>query len=216
MFTGIILELGKVISVEKIAQGAKLKIFSEKLLKDSQIGDSIAVNGVCLTVTEIDRTKKVLSFELSYETLKKTTLGELKKDSPVNLESALTLNTKLGGHLVSGHVDGVGVIKKIEKTGDYIKIEIEAPQEVLKYCVPKGSIAVDGISLTVVDLFTNSFSVVIIPHTLKMTTLGFKNVGDSVNLEPDIIAKYVERLIGNRKTDRDEELLKKLKDYGYL
>lgn len=216
MFTGIILELGKVISVEKIAQGAKLKIFSEKLIKDSQIGDSIAVNGVCLTVTEIDRTKKVLSFELSYETLKKTTLGELKKDSPVNLESALTLNTKLGGHLVSGHVDGVGVIKKIEKTGDYIKIEIEAPQEVLKYCVPKGSIAVDGISLTVVDLFTNSFSVVIIPHTLKMTTLGFKNVGDSVNLEPDIIAKYVERLIGNRKTDRDEELLKKLKDYGYL
>jgi riboflavin synthase len=216
MFTGIILELGKVISFEKIAQGAKLKIFSEKLIKDSQIGDSIAVNGVCLTVTEIDRTKKVLSFELSYETLKKTTLGELKKDSPVNLESALTLNTKLGGHLVSGHVDGVGVIKKIEKTGDYIKIEIEAPQEVLKYCVPKGSIAVDGISLTVVDLFTNSFSVVIIPHTLKMTTLGFKNVGDSVNLEPDIIAKYVERLIGNRKTDRDEELLKKLKDYGYL
>jgi len=216
MFTGIILELGKVISVEKIAQGAKLKIFSEKLIKDSQIGDSIAVNGVCLTVTEIDRTKKVLSFELSYETLKKTTLGELKKDSPVNLESALTLNTKLGGHLVSGHVDGVGVIKKIEKTGDYIKIEIEAPQEVLKYCVPKGSIAVDGISLTVVYLFTNSFSVVIIPHTLKMTTLGFKNVGDSVNLEPDIIAKYVERLIGNRKTDRDEELLKKLKDYGYL
>ena len=216
MFTGIILELGKVISFEKIAQGAKLKIFSEKLIKDSQIGDSIAVNGVCLTVTEIDRTKKVLSFELSYETLKKTILGELKKDSPVNLESALTLNTKLGGHLVSGHVDGVGVIKKIEKTGDYIKIEIEAPQEVLKYCVPKGSIAVDGISLTVVDLFTNSFSVVIIPHTLKMTTLGFKNVGDSVNLEPDIIAKYVERLIGNRKTDRDEELLKKLKDYGYL
>jgi riboflavin synthase len=216
MFTGIILELGKVISVEKIAQGAKLKIFSEKLIKDSQIGDSIAVNGVCLTVTEIDRTKKALSFELSYETLKKTTLGELKKDSPVNLESALTLNTKLGGHLVSGHVDGVGVIKKVEKTGDYIKIEIEAPQEVLRYCVPKGSIAVDGISLTVVDLFTNSFSVVIIPHTLKMTTLGFKNVGDSVNLEPDIIAKYVERLIGNRKTDRDEELLRKLKDYGYL
>jgi riboflavin synthase len=216
MFTGIILELGKVISVEKIAQGAKLKIFSEKLIKDSQIGDSIAVNGVCLTVTEIDRTKKALSFDVSYETLKKTTLGELKKDSPVNLESALTLNTKLGGHLVSGHVDGVGVIKKVEKTGDYIKIEIEAPQEVLRYCVPKGSIAVDGISLTVVDLFTNSFSVVIIPHTLKMTTLGFKNVGDSVNLEPDIIAKYVERLIGNRKTDRDEELLKKLKDYGYL
>jgi len=216
MFTGIILELGKVISVEKIAQGAKLKIFSEKLIKDSQIGDSIAVNGVCLTVTEIDRTKKALSFELSYETLKKTTLGELKKDSPVNLESALTLNTKLGGHLVSGHVDGVGVIKKVEKTGDYIKIEIEAPQEVLRYCVPKGSIAVDGISLTVVDLFTNSFSVVIVPHTLKMTTLGFKNVGDSVNLEPDIIAKYVERLIGNRKTDRDEELLRKLKDYGYL
>jgi len=216
MFTGIILELGKVISVEKIAQGAKLKIFSEKLIKDSQIGDSIAVNGVCLTVTEIDRTKKALSFELSYETLKKTTLGELKKDSPVNLESALTLNTKLGGHLVSGHVDGVGVIKKVEKTGDYIKIEIEAPQEVLRYCVPKGSIAVDGISLTVVDLFTNSFSVVIIPHTLKMTTLGFKNVGDSVNLEPDIIAKYVERLIGNMKNDRDEELLRKLKDYGYL
>ena len=216
MFTGIILELGKVVAVEKIAQGAKLKIFSEKLIKDSQRGDSIAVNGVCLTVTEIDRTKKTLSFDVSQETLKKTTLGELKKESPVNLESALTLNTKLGGHLVTGHVDGVGVIKKVEKFGNYIKIEIATPQEVLKYCVPKGSVAVDGISLTVVDLFTNSFSVVIIPHTLKMTTLGFKNVGDSVNLEPDIIAKYVEKFISNMKTDRDEELLKKLKDYGYL
>ncbi|MDI1472897.1 MAG: riboflavin synthase [Thermodesulfovibrio sp.] len=216
MFTGIIVELGKIAEIQKIAQGARLNVFSNKVINEANLGDSISINGVCLTVSEMDRNKNILSFDVSFETLKKTTLGELKKGDYVNLEPALTLNTKLGGHLVSGHVEDTGIIKKIENIGDYLKIEIEAKDEILRYCIPKGSIAIDGISLTIVDLYSSSFTVVIIPHTAKMTTIGFKKVGDKVNLETDIIAKYVEKFVNQATSIRQDRLITKLKDYGFI
>lgn len=216
MFTGIIVELGKVYEIQRFVHGARLRVFSKKLIDNSNIGDSISVNGVCLTICEIDTSKNIISFDVSHETLQKTTLGELKRDEYVNLEPALTLNTRLGGHLVSGHVEGVGRIKKIEKIGNDLKIEIEAPEEILRYCIKKGSIAVDGISLTIVDVFLNSFTVVIIPHTANMTTMGFKKIGDKVNLESDIIAKYVEKFVNQSLNIKENRLLGKLKEYGYI
>lgn len=216
MFTGIIVELGKIYEIQKLVQGARIKIFSKKITGISNIGDSISVNGVCLTICEMDKSKGTVSFDVSYETLQKTTLGELKRDEYVNLEPAVTLNTRLGGHLVSGHVEGVGRIKKIEKIGNDLKIEIEAPEEILRYCIKKGSIAVDGISLTIVDVFLDSFTVVIIPHTANMTTIGLKKIGDKVNLESDIIAKYVEKFVNQSLNIKENRLLGKLKDYGYI
>lgn len=216
MFTGIIVELGKIHEIQKLAQGARLKVFSKKLIDNSNIGDSISVNGVCLTICEIDKSKSIISFDVSHETLQKTTLGELKKDEYVNLEPALTLNTRLGGHLVSGHVEGVGRIRKIEKIGNDLKIEIEAPEEILKYCIKKGSITVDGISLTIVDILSDSFTVVVIPHTASMTTIGVKKIGDKVNLESDIIAKYVEKFVNQSVNVKEERLFGKLRDYGYI
>ncbi|WP_297214179.1 MULTISPECIES: riboflavin synthase [Thermodesulfovibrio] len=216
MFTGIIVELGEVYDIKKLGNSAKLNILSEKVIKDASIGDSISVNGVCLTVTEIERKRGIISFDVSNETLQKTTTGELKKSSPVNLEPALTLNTRIGGHLVSGHVEGIGKIRNIDTIGDYLKIEIEAPQEILKYCIKKGSIAIDGISLTIVEVFSDAFNVVIIPHTAKMTTVGYKKVGDSVNLEPDLIAKYVEKFLSYREQTADEKIMAKLKKHGFI
>lgn len=216
MFTGIIVELGKAVEIKKLHRGAKLKVLSKTLLDNCIPGDSIAVNGVCLTVTEIDKSKGILSFDISHETLQKTTLGELKKGDPVNLEPALTLSSRLGGHLVSGHVEGTGVIRKIHNEGEYLEIEIEAPDDILKYCIKKGSIAVDGISLTIVDISKKAFTVVIIPHTAKMTTIGSKKIGDRVNLESDIIAKYVERLLNQGILKDEGSLVDKLRNYGYL
>ncbi len=216
MFTGIIIELGKVYDIKKLPSGARLKIVSNEVIKDASLGDSIAVNGACLTVSEINKEKGLITFDVSYETLQKTTLGELKKGDLVNLEPALTLNTKLGGHLVSGHVEGIGKIKSIEQRGDYWYIEIESPDEILKYCIKKGSIAIDGISLTIVDLYPSSFTVVIIPHTAKMTTIGRKKIGDKVNLESDIIAKYVEKFVNQISETKESRLLDKLKNYGFI
>lgn len=216
MFTGIIIELGKVYDLIKLPNGARLIVSSKNIIKETSLGDSISVNGGCLTVTEIDRAKELISFDVSYETLKKTTLGELKKGDYVNLEPAITLNTRLGGHLVSGHVEGIGIIKAINNVGEYLTVEIEAPSEILKYCIKKGSIAIDGISLTIVDILNSSFTVVIIPHTLKMTTLGTKKIGDKVNLESDIIAKYVEKFVNKTSTSKDDQLIEKLKNYGFI
>lgn len=216
MFTGIIVELGKVHEIKNLRNGARLTVHSENVIADAKIGDSVSVNGVCLTVTDIDRSKGLLSFDLSFETLDRTNLGELRRGSSVNLEPALTLNTRLGGHLVSGHVEGVGTIKKIENRGDYIKFEIEAPKNVLKYCIKKGSIAVDGISLTIVDLLPSSFTVVVIPHTAEVTTIGKKRVGDRVNLESDLIAKYVEKFVRRVNETDEESLIEKLKNYGFI
>ena len=193
MFTGIIEELGKVKSLSRGARSARLVLEARRVLEDVRPGDSIAVNGVCLTVTRFDAG----SFEVDVmaETLDRSNLGKLVPGEAVNLERALRLGDRLGGHLVSGHIDGVGMIVR-ESWEDLARIlEIEAPAGVLRYTIEKGSIAVDGTSLTVVAVGARSFTVSLIPHTRGLTTLGFKQVGRSVNLEADLIGKYVEKLL---------------------
>jgi riboflavin synthase len=213
MFTGIILELGEVVSFKRQAAGAVLAVKAGSIAADAAVGDSIAVNGACLTVTEIKN--ETLSFDLSDETLRSTTLGSLKAGDKVNLEPALRADGRLGGHFVTGHVDAVGRIRSKTRTGDMFKFEIEASSQVMDFLVEKGSVAVDGISLTVVDVLKDSFTVVIIPHTAEVTTIGFKGVGDTVNLEADIIGKYVLRFL-NKQKKGDEGLMGALLKSGYL
>ncbi len=213
MFTGLILELGEVLFLDKGTDGARLSIKALNIVKDSSLGDSISVNGVCLTVVKLTPSKSELLFDVSLETLKSTNLGNLKRGDRVNLEPSLKPSSKLGGHFVTGHVEAVGRIARKINIGNAVKIDIEAPESIIRYLVNKGSVAVDGISLTVVDVYKNSFSVVIIPHTSKMTTIGFKGVGDTVNLEPDILAKYVERFLIK---DRESSIVSRLKDSGFI
>ncbi len=222
MFTGLIIELGEIAALDRRAHNARLAIKSHKILKDIVLGDSIAINGVCLTVTSVKG--DVSSFDVSDETLKSTNLGELKNGDKVNLEPSLRPDSKMGGHFVSGHVDGIGRIRSRRTEGNAERIEIEAPANILKYLVQKGSVSVDGISLTVVDVLSDAFSLVIIPHTSSLTTIGFKKVGDTVNLEPDILAKYVEKFlykVGPEETvtgdgSSDYRFLSKLKDSGFI
>lgn len=196
MFTGIVEEMGVVSSLVKGATGTRLHILASAILADLSVGASVSVNGTCLTVTA--KTEREFSVDVSPETLSVTTLGNLAAGSPVNLERAMKLNARIGGHLVSGHVDGIGRIRTRRQDGDAVMLVIEAPKEVLRYCVPKGSITVDGISLTINDVSDRSFTVCIIPHTAKVTTLGVKQEGEWVNLESDLIGKYVERLLQER------------------
>ncbi len=196
MFTGIVEELGIVKTLRREAGAARLTISASAVLESTAIGDSICVNGVCLTVVEMNRND--FSADVAVETLKVTNLGELKIGAKVNLERALQLSARIGGHLVSGHVDAVGRIREKREEGNGWRIFIDAPADVLRYIIKKGSIAVDGISLTIADVDTSGFSIAMIPHTAKLTTLGFKAAGDSVNLESDIIGKYVERLLSGR------------------
>jgi riboflavin synthase len=198
MFTGIVEELGTIGSLKREGNSARLSVSSSKVTTDSVIGDSICVNGVCLTVVEIDANG--FSADVAVETLKVTNLGQLKAGDRVNLERALQLSTRIGGHLVSGHVDGVGRIREKREEGTGWKIFFEAPESLLRYVIRKGSIAIDGISLTVAEVDSQGFSIAMIPHTAKATTLGFKRAGDSVNLEADVIGKYVERLLGNERS----------------
>lgn len=221
MFTGLIIEAGTVYALELRGPSATLAIRCAKALKDAELGDSIAVNGVCLTVTSIR--SDVLTFDVSYETLKSTGLGTLKRGEHVNLEPSLRLNSKLGGHLVSGHVEAVGSIRSITPMGNAVKFEVAAPASLLQYLIPKGSVAVDGISLTVVDVLDDAFTLVIIPHTGDITTIRNKKPGDSVNLESDLIAKYVAKFVrqGRGKEQRDPEkndtsLLDALKRSGFV
>jgi riboflavin synthase len=193
MFTGIVEEMGSVKALRHDAGAARLTISASTVLGDTVLGDSICVNGVCLTVVAL--TKNDFSADVAVETLKVTNLGDLKIGAKVNLERALQLSARIGGHLVSGHVDAVGRIREKRDEGNGWRIFIDAPETVLRYVIKKGSIAIDGISLTVAEVDRNGFAVAIIPHTAKLTTLGFKAAGDSVNLESDIIGKYVERLL---------------------
>ena len=192
MFTGIIENTGIVSSVTSAGGGLRISI-KPKIDMELQIGDSLAVNGVCLTVIERDGE---VAFEVSPETIRNTNFGELKINSKVNLERPLRLSDRLGGHIVTGHVDGTGVIANKKQEGDYTLYAFEAPSCILKYIVKKGSVAVDGISLTVTGLNGNSFGVAIIPHTLNETNLGEKGIGSKVNLEVDIIGKYIEKFMG--------------------
>jgi len=196
MFTGIIEDLGVIQSIKLSSHSAMLRISSNLILSDLKIGDSIAVNGICLTATSFDSDS--FTVDVMPETLRKTNLGELKHGHKVNLERALTLSARLGGHLVSGHIDGVGKIRKRFNQDIATIIEIQYPPELGKYLVPKGSVAIDGTSLTIVEVKADSFSVSLIPHTRGLTALGEKTVGAAVNLEADVIAKYLEKLM-NRK-----------------
>ena len=191
MFTGIIEEMGIVKSIKSKV----IIIEANKIFDDLKLGDSVAVNGTCLTVSSFSN--KIFNADITNETLSRTNLGDLKSGFKVNLERALTLNGRLGGHIVSGHIDGVGIIKNISKKSEDIELVIEVPTNLMKYIIEKGSVAVDGISLTIakVDNNKNNFSVAIIPHTLKETVLYYKKAGDKVNIENDIIGKYVERLL---------------------
>lgn len=197
MFAGIVEEMGAVKLLEKSMAGTRLTILAKAVMGDLPIGASVSVNGACLTI--VKRDDKEFTVDVSLETMTVTNLGKLAAGSPVNLERAMKLNERIGGHLVAGHVDGVGTIRERHQEGNGTVIAIEAPLEVLRYCVPKGSITVDGVSLTTNEVTGRSFSVMIIPHTAKVTTLGIKQQGDSVNLESDLIGKYVERLLQERE-----------------
>ena len=208
MFTGIIEEMGSVKALRHEAGAARLAVSASMVLGGTASGDSICVNGVCLTVVDMD--KNGFSADVAVETLKVTNLGELKTGAKVNLERALQLSARIGGHLVSGHVDAVGRIREKREEGNGWRIFIDAPDTVLRYVIKKGSIAIDGISLTVADVDKKGFSIAMIPHTAKLTTLGFKLAGDSINLETDLIGKYVERLLAGRVEDGVSlELLRK-------
>ena len=193
MFTGIIEEVGKITQINKQGEFAVVTIQASKVLQDVHLGDSIAVNGVCLTVTSFS--ERQFTADVMSETLKRTSLGELKPSSPVNLERAMAANGRFGGHIVSGHIDGTGEVVGIKPAHNSIWYRIQTTPKLMRYIIEKGSITIDGISLTVVDTDETSFRVSIIPHTIKETNLGSKKIGSLVNLENDIVGKYIEQFL---------------------
>jgi riboflavin synthase len=197
LFTGIVEELGVVEALEDQGDAIRLTVRGPHVTVDARLGDSISVNGCCLTVAERDG--ETFTADVMRETLEKTSLGVLDPGSRVNLERAVTAQTRLGGHIVQGHVDGTGTVLRRVPSEHWEVVEISLPEQLARYLVDKGSITVDGISLTVVSAGATSFTVSLIPETLARTTLGFKQAGDPVNLEVDVIAKYVERLITPHK-----------------
>jgi riboflavin synthase len=188
VFTGIVREVGRVEAVEERGESVRLVVRAPETAAAAAVGDSVSLAGVCLTAVEI--ADGTVAFDAVPETLRRSTLGRLETGGGVNVEPALRAGDPLGGHIVHGHVDGVGRIRQVDDEG----IEVEAPQDVLRYCVEKGSIAVEGVSLTIAGLGESSFTVALIPHTREVTTLGGVAAGDDVNLEVDVVAKYVERL----------------------
>ncbi|HEX3150456.1 MAG TPA: riboflavin synthase [Gemmataceae bacterium] len=193
MFTGLVESLGTVTGTEETGAGRRLTI-ADAMSPQLVLGESVAVNGACLTVVEIRADE--LTFEVGPETLLKTNLGMLKAGDQVNLERSLKVGDRLGGHFVQGHVDAVGIIDVRIRNGDWEDVWFRCPPELTGLLVPKGSIAVDGVSLTLVNVEAERFSIMLIPHTQAMTTLGFKGVGDAVNLEADMLAKHVAKLLG--------------------
>lgn len=214
MFTGIVEELGDVLSMDEIGPKGQISILASKVLEGTKLGDSIAVNGVCLTVADLKKGSFVA--DVMGETLNRSNLGSLKKGDKVNLERAMAADGRFGGHIVSGHIDGVGKIVSISPEGNAVWYTISASDSILDGIVEKGSIGIDGISLTVAKITQTSFSVSIIPHTRANTTLSSKQVGDMVNLENDMIGKYVKKffLAQNKKKESNitEEFLEK---YGF-
>ena len=195
MFTGLVAELGTIKTMKKGAKSYQLTIEADKLAKTLKIGESIAVNGACLTVVAF--TEKDFTVDVMPETVRMSTISSYKSGEKVNLEKALRLQDGLDGHIVSGHIEGIGQIIMKKKEDIASLVTIRTPAELTRYIIKKGSIAVDGISLTVTDVTEDTFTVSLIPHTAKETTLGFKNIGDSVNIETDIIGKYVERMLSS-------------------
>ena len=200
MFTGIVEEVGAIKNIKHGQHSAVLTIQAKTVLEETRIGDSIAVNGICLTVTRLF--PDGFSADVMHETLNRSSLGALGVKSPVNLERAMLAGGRFGGHIVSGHIDGTGTIRDVRRDGNAVWYTIQAPEPILRLIVEKGSIAIDGISLTVARVDHVSFSVSIIPHTLQETALAFKRAGDIVNLENDCIGKYVAKLIGAEEEDK--------------
>lgn len=197
MFTGIVEELGTITAWEDQGDAVRLTIEADRVLGDATLGDSIAVNGCCLTVADLATSGREWTADVMQETLNRTSLAGSAPGDRVNLERAVTAATRLGGHIVQGHVDGVGTIRRREPSEHWDLVEVSLPTELAKYVVEKGSITVDGVSLTVVEAGLESFTVSLIPETLARTTLGLRQPGDRVNLEADVIAKHVERLLAH-------------------
>ena len=218
MFTGIIEEIGIIRNIVKGSRSIKLTITAKKVLENTNLGDSIAVNGVCLTVTALG--KDGFTADVMPESMSKTNMGRLKPGDRVNLERALTLSSRLGGHIVSGHIDGVGDIINMEKDDNAVRVTLTSVPKVMKYIVSEGSVALDGVSLTVAHLGDNDFTVSLIPHTAQMTTLLDKKVGDKLNIENDVVGKYVESILSFSDKDKKKEKnsaisLKFLRENGF-
>lgn len=200
MFTGIIRSIGSVRRIDRRAKGARLIVACPDIIEDIEISDSVAVNGVCLTATE--KTADAFAADVSQESLSRSNLSALAGGSRVNIETSLRLGDKLGGHLVFGHVDGLGTIANLGQTDEFYELTVEFPEELSRYIAEKGSISIDGISLTVASISANRFSVAVIPYTFEETTLQHRRVGDKVNLEVDMLARYVERMLGKEQSSR--------------
>ena len=218
MFTGLVEETGKFLGIKRGHHGAVITIEASKILEGLKLGDSIAVNGTCLTI--VDFTKRTISADIMPETWERCSMSQLKIGERVNLERAMAANGRFGGHIVSGHIDGVGIIKRIQKEDNAVWYTIEAKEKILHYIVEKGSIAIDGISLTVAKVEEKTFFVSVIPHTISNTNLWQRQVGDIVNLENDCIVKYVEKFLLHSKQWKGDEKKKTitatfLKEHGF-
>ena len=213
MFTGLIKSVCTVKSVSRRATTMQLAINLNKLSNETKIGDSIAINGACLTVSDLDG--NIASFDLSAETLTKSTLGKLNPASQVNVEPALKLSDRLGGHIITGHIDGTAKIKAIEKTGQFANIKFTTEPELLDQMLPKGSVAIDGISLTIANMDESGFTVAIIPQTLRKTTLAGAKIGDMVNIETDIIVKIIKKQLDKTLPKGKTLTTEKLKELGF-
>lgn len=204
MFTGIVEELGRIERVPTPGRAGQLVVSARHVLEGTHVGDSIAVNGVCLTATSISPTG--FSADVMPQTLAHSNLGALRAGSPVNLERAMAAGGRFGGHIVSGHIDGTGKVRRVRRDQNAVRFVVEAPANILALVVERGSIAIDGISLTVAELAADAFEVSIIPHTIEQTTLSARKPGDRVNLENDVVGKYVQRLLHNRRTTSDHSV----------
>ena len=215
MFTGIVEELGTIVSIRANSQGLDIVVSANKIFDDLKVGDSVAINGCCQTVTSL--WNKEFTVQAVSETVKLTTFKNLKYDEKVNLERAATPTSRLGGHIVSGHVDGVGKVISIERIGNSTVFEFFAQPDIMKYLIYKGSVAIDGVSLTICDINDTSFKVAVIPHTLRNTTFSALKVNSEVNLEPDVISKYVEKMLKKEEIpDKNAGITKEfLKENGF-
>jgi len=206
MFTGIIEETGVVTDIKKGAKSCVLSVSADVVLSDAKLGDSISINGVCTTVTNVKG--NIFTVDIMAETMRKTSFASMKKGDRVNLERAMSANGRFGGHIVSGHIDGVGTIRSFVREDNAVWVTIGADDAIMRYIVKKGSITIDGISLTVALVYKDAFAVSVIPHTAQETTLLSKHSGDRVNLECDIVGKYVEKFFTPKSNSNLEELLK--------
>lgn len=213
MFTGIIEEVGEISSIQRIGPSIRLTVNARRVLQDIKAGDSIAVNGICLTAVEF--TGSAFMADVMHETVSRTSLSQLRPGSPVNLERAMQLNGRFGGHIVTGHIDGTGTIVRIQRDSIAVWYTIKTDAAIMRYIIKKGSVAIDGISLTVADLSADNFRVSVIPHTLEHTALAAKKLNHMVNLENDCVGKYIEKLLFGEKEASSKITREFLAGYGY-